>query len=506
VKVEQISPGEGTPEVEDLIPEVREIQRRRRSRLLDRVALLVVGAVVVLAAIFGAGAAGIGPVRGLLGGGTSAEALGSSIQGIATWPSFSPFDISCPQAGACVVVGIGDVKHRNQLVFADQRGVAWGAPVNVPTPNNTWWNHQGIACSNVDLCVTGDGIANLALIAPQQGKWLGFHLLPFPHPYGHSLLQASYACSPGGSCWAIVQHWAPIHGIPGASADYAVGETGGRWLRPYRLASSVHVRGQALVTVQAQIVCPSTNSCTVGGIAYFSKGAWRDFVQAELNGTWSAASVAPSAKTDPFRLSFPPAFSCTATSCLLGGSVDNVGAVEQEANGRWLPPVVGLGASKRFVQSEVLAVACHGANLCVATGEATRPNVVNVPFVQTEVNGRWFAPVQMPGLAGQAYPWSTQAACTGSETCEVVGQENLTPTPQCTQHTSGGVACFPTLVARYSGSRWRYLLITFNGALSNVGIMNMSCAETSCWLVGNVSGKAYSPGEGVVIPFPSGTG
>jgi hypothetical protein len=400
-------------------------------------------------------------------------------------------DISCPSPGACVAVGFGNSKHgRTQLAFVDQHGGSWGAPVEVPVPNRTWWNHEHVACSSADVCVSGDGVGNLALISPRQRKWSAFYHLPFRDAESHSLLQWSAACSPRGECWSIVKHWAPKPGEP--THEYAVGEVNGHWVRPYQLGSSVRIDGRQPGNMEAQITCPSPHSCTVAGIAYSSvREQWRNFVQTEVDGVWGTASVEPPTKSNPFRLSWPVNLTCTQTTCLLGGTVGSVGAVVVESSGHWQSAVAGIGASNPYLHSEVLAVGCDGAGLCIATGDATHPNGNGVPFVQADVNGRWLAPLLVTKPKGLSYAFSTQAVCPKPGTCDVVVQESQAPGMR-----------FPTLVATYSGSRWRYSLITFNGVHYDVGIMDVSCAQGSCWMGGGVSGQAFRGGEGVAIPFP----
>jgi hypothetical protein len=414
--------------------------------------------------------------------------------GTTKWSSVEFAGVACPQVGACVAVGERSQGKRSQAVLVRQSGTTWGRPV----PAGPWqdWVFGGftlslpepLACSTTTSCVSSTNAeSTLSLVSQAQGRWTEQHRFPFSDQDG---LPGPAACSPGGACWTLVRQQAND-----SISTYVVGLDGGTWLPPYRLGGSdLRVAGHPPLIVTSRFIsCGSVSSCTVAVVASATR-AEEAFTQTERRGTWGPISIIPSSiisaatkrsaeAFDVSELPLGPALACPSSStCLLGGFVGNEldslqsGAIEQEVNGRWLPPVTGIGvAGGPYVDSRVTAVACHTAAFCIAGGDTGSANGrIDVPFAQAEVHGHWLPPIIMRRVDGgsQVGLWLTGGACSIS-TCAFFAE------------LTGVKGWNTSIVATYRANRWQYSLVKIDGNSRDLDVTGLSCTSRQCWIVGN---------------------
>ena len=411
-------------------------------------------------------------------------------RGLHTWPSIVLFRVSCPKPGQCVAVGDRQSGSTHQAIVVEQRGGIWSKPIPVSPPLNALGDPlELLSCTGGGNCIAIGGGGPLLLVARNHGRWSGNHVLSVVKAPAALKGQAT-ACSPSGPCWSLAFASA-AHPV-----SFAIGETAGRWLPAVRLGDTAsRIRGRRPWAFASDISCFSATSCTVAGeMQSVSKTqAEHPFVQTEVGGQWGPPQSTPSATSTGPGVSFqlfalignPGALSCTSKgTCLLGGYEQRqaayVGAVEQEANGRWKPPVSGIGVAAPSLQSQVYQVSCHSALFCAASGVSELPGNRTALFVQMEVDGRWRRPAFIPtgitwGSFNDVIPKVT--ICSTASTCDVVG-EIVT-----TDHR------YLSFEATYAGSRWHHSVISLGGQHDQTAITGMSCDVIRCWGVGTISKK-----------------
>lgn len=529
-------PAASVPEIEGLIPEERESQRRRRRRLavLWGAPLLVVAllASLALVGVIGRSSTPTAPTAptaptfpGEIGPGWSPSLSTANVPTHATrWPAVELIGLSCPAKGECVAVG--DVRHGSdsRAVVVQQRGGTWSAPQFVGSPSESASTSLGfVSCLSDGDCIasTGHNAGSTELLVSRiDAKWSSNHQLPRLGASG-DWFQKATACSTDGQCWLLVVEllWATCpaahptcEGHP-QSWIYAIGEKGARWSALVRLGGP-SFRFDARTDwggQDAQISCSQSSSCEVAGIQLI-QGDPVNFVQREVGGVWGRAlPVDALDKSTPrtFRIAWglgvDPPIACTSSrTCLVAGSLRDgtVGAVDQELDGRWLTPVSGIGVSGSHVQAKVVRVACHTRSICVAAGYSSdaKGNHV-VTFTQVEVDGHWLRPQLLRGLGNTGNgAVVVDAKCPTSSTCDVVGQFSTTDS------ANGRTLSFE---ASYSGSHWHYWIVSLGGAPDETILQALSCAGGECWVTGTVYSKhELVPLEGVVFPFmaPLGSG
>ena len=506
MKVDEISREEQAPEVEDLIPEVREIERRRRMRLAVVLALLlaIVLMVALLAAIGGRGSSPPLP-HGMLGP-ASSESLATANEpgGLTTFPNFDLQGLTCPAKGQCVAVGDREVGTEVQAAVVEQRGDTWGRPILVgPSPSATTTGLRLISCATSSSCIASTGDAETAfLVSESHGRWSGNHVLSLNPRWEDPL---ATACSSDGQCWLIVvEGGMRVDG--GIGTTYAVGERDGRWLAPFRLGGPdfqpVSHRNSGVLG--ASISCASASSCTVVGVQRL-RGDPASFAQTETDGRWGRAVPAFKAITgssSPLRLTWvaEQPFACTSsTSCLLASGRWPIIDVDQEMAGRWLKRVSTVGHAGPYVDA-TFALACSSDALCMASGYSTNPgNRRLVAFAQADVNGHWLGPQLLRGL-GPSIPTIDGDQCPTSTTCDVVGIFATTRAPAAfedpaTTDDSRRVLSFE---ATYAGSGWHYWIVSLSPR-DNTMVDGIACTASGCWVIGNKFGRGSSAESCTVV-------
>lgn len=441
-------------------------------------------------------------VESAVTGGTTG---GLILRGVTTSPA-TLWDVTCPRANSCIAVGERGLGNRNQAIFIEQRNGVWSGQIPLgPSVTTGYGGLASIACSGVNSCMTSEPeTGSLSLISPFDGRPFGGHAV-FP-PISVQVDLGQTACSPGGFCWTLVSRSIPPSKHRAARIwDYVVGEHDGHWLAPYPVGGP-HLRiggERPTLLLSRDLSCWSPTSCTVAAFAG-SGTKVATIVQTEVNGSWGSTTVVPGSVYSPgststapyFRISVLPAgpgLACSSSGmCVLGGEVTTnstnlqTGAIVQEVDGRWLPPITGIGVAAPYLHSVVTSVACHDSALCVAEGISGLPNGDEIPFVQAEVHGRWQAPVLMADLGRTAVGlWMNGSGCPTASTCDVFGS------------LSGGSGWNPAYVATYVDGTWRYSLLTIHGSTLDLQVTGMSCGWKTCWIA------ASDSSSGFVLPFPT---
>jgi hypothetical protein len=145
------------------------------------------------------------------------------------------------------------------------------------------------------------------------------------------------------------------------------------------------------------VSCGSAGNCSASG----------SFLASEVNGGWRAATGVPgiAALNGGFAPQVASVSCASAGNCGAGGHYnDSSGSllpfVVSEVHGRWrnaieVPGITALSAGRRLDQ--VVSVACASAGNCSAGGQYGGD--VLQAFVVTEVNGRWGTAIEVPGTA-----------------------------------------------------------------------------------------------------------
>jgi len=494
--VDEVSQQEHPSELEDLIPEVREIdRRRRRRRAYVGIALLLVVVLVValLVAIGGRGTSTPLP-QGMLGPAWSSSLAQANVPpGLQGWPGLTLEGLSCPVIGECVAVGARTSGRAIQAAVVAQQGGKWGSPIIVgPDPSHGSTDLRLVSCIFSETCIASTGEAPAEfLVAENHGHWSHNHVLPFSPA---EEIPVATACSSDGQCWFIVTE---ISQTGSTDNTYAVGEKAGHWLAPFRLGSlgGKAVQHRLSGVLNARISCAAPSTCTVVGYQRYA-GAPVSFAQSETEGRWGRA--APAIKTfsslvspNNFNWHAPLSFSCTSpNSCLFVGSH----GVDQEIAGRWLAPAESVGDAGPYKDDNYPQVTCATEALCMASGYSQNARGTRVvTFAQADVAGHWQRPQLLLGLGTNGNGALIQgASCPSTSTCDLVGQFN---------GSKRGWGRVLSVEARYDHSRWHYWIVSLGTTRDQTAIDGLSCTRGACWVIGNERSRGGVLVRGFVYRF-----
>jgi hypothetical protein len=313
-----------------------------------------------------------------------------------TWSTATPIaggmnasEISCPQAGDCV---LGGATAAGQAAVSTEHGAAWSAPQTLP------------------------GVAALG-----------------PHGSTVTIL----TCSSPGNCLSGGTYVPNHPHLPLDQLVFVASEVKGVWHRAEPVPGAARLNTGHYADILA-VSCASAGNCSVGGYNYLSNGDGGSFVANEVRGGWDAARTIPGGTTGVSGLR------CTAAAtCLAVGTAGDNGLIAAEKNGTWgknrLLPDYAYG-------TPLTAVSCRSAGNCLATGYMVLPMEDdyypgNESFGIAEINGTW-GPIKFLTLAGETN--TSVQSCDRNGDCAIGGT---------IQYTANGVeeaSGFSAYVASYT--------------------------------------------------------
>jgi hypothetical protein len=267
--------------------------------------------------------------------------------------------VSCASAGNCSVAGSYTDGFDNQQVFVvSQVHGRWGKAIEVP----------------------GTGALN-------TGGYDAFFSLSCASPGN---------CGAGGY-YRDGQKFSPIF------EAFVVSQVNGRWRKAVTVAAAFNRFG----ALTSSVSCASAGNCVAGGSYDYSGPV--AFVVSEVHGHWGTAVRVPGiAAIDKGRGSEVAVVSCaSAGNCVAGGQFDGSGPNPTRAfvismvHGRWgkaieLPGIAAIDGGFSVITS--ISRPCPSAGNCVVGGIYGAFPDRHV-FVDSQVNGRWGTPIEVPGTA-----------------------------------------------------------------------------------------------------------
>jgi hypothetical protein len=180
----------------------------------------------------------------------------------------------------------------------------------------------------------------------------------------------------------------------------------GDWGRAHEIIDAGPLAG-ADVADLTLLSCAAPGYCAVAGTAGSPSGRSLPFVASEVRGSWGRARLLPGLHAlDHGKTAGISAISCgSPRNCVAGGRYFDAAGLQlpfvaAEVNGRWraATEVPGMTAFNRGRSAQVTAVSCPAAGDCLVGGsyrDAARRTTQ--AFVAREVNGTWRPPAGLPG-------------------------------------------------------------------------------------------------------------
>ena len=396
-------------------------------RRLSAVLIAVAGACLGLLAIGGAPQATLARATSSGGWGNAHRVPG--VAALAPRGFAYAVSLSCASQPNCTIGGWYTTRtgNRNLSQAFSVRDVngAWKLPQRIPglvVPAASFSTLSALSCAAQGNCVAaGDpGLGVARVVNQTRGVWGRARQVP-----GLAALSGSGAlstidalsCSAAGWCVAAGNYWHPPNGFPHSrgSVTVVVIEHNGVWQKA-RLIPGMAALNHGWLALISSISCDRAGACTAGG-TYRDRSthALRPFVVSQHRGVWTPAhaiaGVTALPNASPAGESGIGAISCTSPgNCTAAGRyTDTTGNVlpfvVTEKNGVWgqaqsLPGTVPL--DPKFNQAAITGMSCPAPGQCSAAGfygSDLNAENVSVPFVATQVNGKWGAAHQVPGLA-----------------------------------------------------------------------------------------------------------
>jgi hypothetical protein len=335
------------------------------------------------------------------------------------FPVQTPGSYACTGPGECVIAA-NSLRTSQAVVVSQLHGIG-GSPQQVPglaTLNRGAYDGiSALSCGTAGLCsaagfyVTGQnspshGQFRPFVVSERGGKWLKAQ--PRPHLAGlsadWSAQITAVSCDPEGTCTAGGSYSLPSR----QRQPFVVSERGGVW-----------GPGQAITGVTAPyqdgaiavISCSRPGNCTAAGS--YSNSPEQMFVVSEQDGSWSQARNLSGAAVLGKKLGelAITGLSCAAPGqCALAGYYTSAGDykysvrptvpfIASQVNGRWgaaqaVPGMARLNPGKAVV---INSVSCGAPANCAAGGFYTVPGGGH-GFLVTETDGHWGQAAQVPGL------------------------------------------------------------------------------------------------------------
>jgi hypothetical protein len=235
----------------------------------------------------------------------------------------------------------------------------------------------------------------------------------------------SLSCGAAGNCSA----GGVYYDSSGNRQAFLVTETNGVW------GSAEEVPGSGALNAGggaglSSVRCRSAGNCTAGGGYTDASGNFQPFVVSEINGTWGTAEELPGiAALDQGGFSEIDQLACgSAGNCSVGGDYTDAAGngalfVDTETNGTWgTPEEIPGWATFAPEGGEWFTMACAPAGNCAAGGSYGSNN--RQAFVVNETNGTWGHALEVPGTAALnsgEYAYLYAVSCASAGNCSAGG-------------------------------------------------------------------------------------
>lgn len=332
--------------------------------------------------------------------------------------SASVESVSCASAGNCAAGGLTNGRGR-PLVVSEVNG-RWGAATEVPgigalgDAGGAWVT--SVSCGAPGYCsavgdyqtavgVSGDPPSNQQgfVVDEVNGVWGTAQEIPGLGALNvfNVAMVTAVSCASAGNCSAGGSYYG--HAI---TQGFVVNQAHGAWgtAQPVPGLETINTLDNAQVS---SLSCTAPGSCGATGYYEVIPEDLQAFAASEVNGSWGTVQDVSRAPLRRYHHTVLTALSCSSPgNCAAGGwysvrldAETQQGLVMSEARGRWGPAleVPGLAALNQAVRGTVTAVKCYSRGGCVAVGYYSTRSAVE-PFVVSEVNGRWGAAIEVPGI------------------------------------------------------------------------------------------------------------
>jgi hypothetical protein len=364
------------------------------------------------------------------------------------FPVQTPGSYACAAPGECVVAG--NSRRTDQAVVVSQVRGVWGSPQQVPglagLHRGDYAGINALSCSRAGWCAaagfymtdqdsTSHGQYRPFVVSERDGAWLTAQ--PRPQLADLSIAWSAWisaiCCDPEGACTAGGSYSTPS----GHRQPFVVSSRDGVW-----------GPGQAIAGVTAPyqdggiaaISCTAPGNCNAAGT--YANSPDRVFVVSEQDGTWGQARDLPGAAVVGKKLGELAmlGLSCAAPGqCAITGYYTSAGEykysirptmpfIASQVNGRWgkahaVPGLARLHPGKAVM---INSVSCGAPGNCVVGGSYTVPGSAH-GFLVTETDGTWGQAAQVPGLADLTSGTSEVGIvhCWSATKCLALGDYNV---------------------------------------------------------------------------------
>jgi hypothetical protein len=209
-------------------------------------------------------------------------------------------------------------------------------------------------------------------------------------------------------------------------------EVNGIWEAAIEVPGLASLGGDSKVK---SLSCASAGNCAAGGTYLARSGSSEGFVADEVDGRWLAAREIPGLSALNIDSAGVNSISCaSAGNCAAGGSYSEStgspggqGFVAEEINGRWraAEEVPGLGELNADRLATVLSVSCTSPGNCGAGGLYEKGQGSFEGFVVDEVHNVWRSAKTVPGLGARHSGVVSSVSCASPGNCAAGGSYAL---------------------------------------------------------------------------------
>jgi hypothetical protein len=219
----------------------------------------------------------------------------------------------------------------------------------------------------------------------------------------------------------------------GVMEGFVDSEVRGRWQTAEEITGIAALAPGRPTISTGQVSCPSARTClTVGSFTVLEQGyVYSGFFQVTgHDGKWGPAQPIPS-KTALFADGDPPVLSCSSigncTISVVGGPAPHMPGylyVDSEINGKWDRPQQIPGQARQVIGADltVTTISCSSPGNCAVAGTYQKPDGISYGgYVASETDGVWGAAKQILGAPAARDFAMTAISCASAGNCGLTG-------------------------------------------------------------------------------------
>jgi len=269
--------------------------------------------------------------------------------------------------------------------------------------------------------------------------------------------------------------------------------------------------------------CPAPGDCAAAGIDQVSSGNSYGLLLNEVSGVWRdptkvtpPANAAVSNGVSVYDVSCGATNFCNAVGTFSDSSLNQWSFVVDEVDGVWQRAseiVLPANAVKSSQVSDLHSISCASAGNCSAVGAysvAVGANLVQEPFVVSEVAGRWTSAQEITLPVGANFnPFGelSQVSCSRAGDCSAAGsyidKNNVTHALVANETAgiwrAGASLALPANASAYAGANLSELTCANAGNCAAAGTYNVPGAGVEM-LVANETNGAWGRASEVALP------